>query len=99
MLPWLFAITPSAAKRASTTCWLVSTLPATTAAGGCGFSIEPSGTMICSGVQQAAEHIERGGVDHRGRGVEVGAELGAGTGEVEHRLPASRIDAGADHDL
>ena len=32
--PWLSAITPSAAYKASTTCWLVSTLPATTAAGG-----------------------------------------------------------------
>ena len=35
-------------------CWLVSTLPATTAAGGCGASIEPAGTMILSGFRQPA---------------------------------------------
>ena len=32
----------------------VSTLPATTDAGWCGFSIEPSGMMTCSGFRQPA---------------------------------------------
>ena len=35
-------------------CWLVSTLPATTAAGETGASIEPSGVMILSGFSPPA---------------------------------------------
>ena len=54
IVPWLAAIAPSAPKRALVTCWLVSTLPATTAAGYCGFSMEPSGTMMRIGRRQPA---------------------------------------------
>ena len=35
-------------------CWLVSTLPATTAAGAVGASIDPAGVMIFSGFRQPA---------------------------------------------
>ncbi len=35
-------------------CWLVSTLPATTAAGGGGSIIEPAGLRIRSGLRQPA---------------------------------------------
>ena len=46
MVHWLAAITPRAPYSALVTQVEVSTLPATTAAGGCGFSMQPSGTMI-----------------------------------------------------
>jgi len=45
---------PSAPKSAFVTCWLVSTLPATTARGYCGASIEPSGMTISIGSRQPA---------------------------------------------
>ena len=44
MVPWLGPITPMAPKRQLVTTWLVSTLPATTAAGYFGDSIEFSAT-------------------------------------------------------
>ena len=45
IVPWLGARAWAAANRASVITWLVSTLPATTAAGKCGRSMEPSGTF------------------------------------------------------
>ena len=45
---------PSAANSALVTIWLVSTLPATTAAGYVGRSIEPSGMTISMGFRQPA---------------------------------------------
>jgi hypothetical protein len=51
---WLAAITPSAPYSALVTHMLVSTLPATTAAGGLGLSMQPSGTITCSGFRQPA---------------------------------------------
>src|SRR3546814_4714019 len=52
MVPWLEPITPSAPYSALVMHIDVSTLPATTAAGYRGFSIEPSGMMICNGLRQ-----------------------------------------------
>ncbi|MNM86251.1 hypothetical protein D3C81_983960 [compost metagenome] len=46
--------TPSAPNSAFVTHWDVSTLPATTAAGYLGLSIEPSGMMTSSGFRQPA---------------------------------------------
>ncbi len=43
------AMTPSPRKRAEVTAWLVSTLPAITAAGYSGLSIVPLGRMTLSG--------------------------------------------------
>src|SRR3546814_14147942 len=54
MVPWLAASTPSAPYSALTMHMDVSTLPATTEAGGFGRSIEPSGTMMSSGFRQPA---------------------------------------------
>ena len=51
---WLDAIAPSAPYSALVMQVEVSTLPATTDAGGCGFSIEPSGMMTSSGFRQPA---------------------------------------------
>ena len=48
------AIAPSAPYSALVMHCEVSTLPATTDAGGCGFSIEPSGTITRSGFRQPA---------------------------------------------
>ena len=50
----LAAITPSAPNSALVTQDDVSTLPATTAAGGRGFSRQPSGTITCKGFRQPA---------------------------------------------
>ena len=52
MVPWDAARAPSAPYKASTMHCEVSTLPATTAAGGTGFSIDPGGTRIESGRRQ-----------------------------------------------
>ena len=46
MVPWLSAATPRAPNRASVIAWLVSTLPAATAAGYFGASIESSGMTM-----------------------------------------------------
>ncbi|CFE02637.1 Uncharacterised protein [Bordetella pertussis] len=54
MVPWLAASTPSAPYSALTMHIEVSTLPATTDAGGFGRSIDPSGMMISSGLRQPA---------------------------------------------
>jgi hypothetical protein len=51
---WLDAISPSAPYSALVTHIDVSTLPATTAAGGRGLSMQPSGTMTSSGFRQPA---------------------------------------------
>jgi len=50
--PWLGASLPVAPNRQSVTTWLGSTLPATTAAGKCGFSIDPSGMIRVIGLRQ-----------------------------------------------
>ena len=68
--------------------WEVSTLPATTAAGGSGASMEPGGTTMSQGAQTAvverdvvvdegAEDVQDGGVDHGEGRVEVRGELRA----------------------
>src|SRR6476619_1728892 len=49
MVPWLGASRLVAANNVSVTTWLVSTFPATTAAGYRGFSIDPSGTISLIG--------------------------------------------------
>ena len=54
MVHWLAAITLSAPYSALVTQLEVSTLPATTAAGGFGFSMQPSGTMISRGFRHPA---------------------------------------------
>src|SRR5258708_30139593 len=54
MVHWLAAMTPRAPNKAFVTQVDVSTLPATTAAGDRGFSIQPSGRMICSGLRHPA---------------------------------------------
>src|SRR5690606_35825386 len=52
MVPWLAASTPSAPYRALTMHMDVSTLPATTDAGGCGFSMEAGGMTMSIGFSQ-----------------------------------------------
>src|SRR5665647_169594 len=54
MVHWLDAITPSAPYSALVMQLDVSTLPATTDAGGFGFSIEQPGMMTLSGFRQPA---------------------------------------------
>ena len=54
MVHWLAAITPSAPYSALVMQVEVSTLPATTEAGGFGLSMEPSGMMTLSGLRQPA---------------------------------------------
>ena len=54
IVPEPSAITPSAAYRAPVTAWEVSTLPAATAAGYRGASIEPGGIVTRSGVRHPA---------------------------------------------
>jgi hypothetical protein len=51
---WLAASTPSAPNRALVTQVEVSTLPATTAAGGSGASRLPGGMITSSGLRQPA---------------------------------------------
>ena len=54
MVGWLPAITPSAPSSALVMQLEVSTLPATTEAGGLGLSMEPVGMMTLSGLRQPA---------------------------------------------
>ena len=54
MVGWLPAITPSAPYSALVMQLEVSTLPATTAAGGRGLSMEPSGMITRSGLRHPA---------------------------------------------
>ncbi len=54
MVHWLPAEMPRAPSRALVTQVEVSTLPATTEAGGSGFSMEPGGMMTCSGLRHPA---------------------------------------------
>ena len=54
MVPDPSAMFPRAAYRAPVTAWLVSTLPAATAAGYCGESIVPGGMITFSGFRQPA---------------------------------------------
>ena len=51
---WPPAITPSAPYNALVMQVDVSTLPATTEAGGLGLSMQPGGMMTCSGLRQPA---------------------------------------------
>jgi hypothetical protein len=77
MVHWLPAITPSAPSSALVMQVEVSTLPATTEAGGFGFSMEPGGMMTLQRLQapgvernvvvhQRAEHIQHRRHAHRG---------------------------------
>ena len=54
MVHWLAAITPSAPYSALVMQLEVSTLPATTEAGGLGLSMEPAGMITLSGFRQPA---------------------------------------------
>ena len=54
MVPCAAAMAPSAPNRQLVTACEVSTLPATTAAGYCGESIEPGGMTILIGSRQPA---------------------------------------------
>ena len=54
MVGWLPAITPSAPKSALVMQVEVSTLPATTEAGGLGLSMQPWGMMTFKGLRQPA---------------------------------------------
>ena len=88
----------------------VSTLPATTAAGGTGSSIEPRGTTIvqrpqAAGVQrnrlvdQRAEHVQHRGDRHRARRIEIVRLLRRRAREVDAspcRVRASTRDADLD---
>ena len=109
MVPCEAARMPSAPYSASTMHCEVSTLPAATAAGGAGSSIEPGGIMISSGsrqpslsgigsLHQSAEDVQHGGGAHRARGVEVVRALGGGAGEIHTRAPRVRVDVDAHGD-
>jgi len=54
MVPWLGPSAFMAANRQLVTIWLVSTLPATTAAGYAGLSMDRSGMTISIGLRQPA---------------------------------------------
>src|SRR5690606_35632002 len=54
MVPWLAASTPNAPYKALTMHMDVSTLPATTDAGGSGFNMEAGGITILIGLRQPA---------------------------------------------
>ena len=97
-MPCDAASTPSAPNSASTMHCEVSTLPATTAAGGTGFSIEPRVDADCErpqaalvqrevGVDQRAEHVEHGRGADRERRVEIAGLLRRRAGEVDDGAP------------
>ena len=106
MVPCAAASAPSAPNRQLVTACDVSTLPATTAAGYSGDSIEPSrdddvdrpqaaGVHRDVVVDHDAEHVEHGGARHRLGRVEVGRLLRRGAGEIDGRLALRLVDRDA----
>ena len=103
IVPEPSACTPSAAYSAPVIACEVSTLPATTAAGYAGASIEPSGITRRSGRRhpslsgmsvgdERAEHVQHRRRHDRRRGVEVGGQLRRRPREVDRRRPPLPVD-------
>ena len=89
--------------------WLVSTLPATTAAGATGASIEPGGITMSMGFKQPSfigmssstrqrKHVEHGGARDAGRRVEVRRLNWARPGEIDTRATRLAVDRDRDFD-
>jgi hypothetical protein len=85
MVPWDSARAPSATSRASATAWEVSTLPATTAAGGRGSSSDGAGTRSSIGVRKPS--LSGSGSPIRQRSAYITAARTTGRGALA--LPGS----------
>ena len=110
IVPCAAAIAPSAPNSASVITWLVSTLPATTAAGARGCSIEPSGTTSLQRAQapfvhrhgivdQRAHDIQHRRAHHRQRRIEIVGQLRRGAGEVDSGFAGVPVDRDGDMDF